>query len=112
MRVYEKVRAYIDEMGYKQVTIAEKAGIPKATFNAILNGKRTLYRISPVLSQSKISATPPTLNPGQEYIHQAETKARYKPSFPDQTSFSHRTIHHLNEECITVTRQSSLFSPR
>ena len=43
MRVYEKVRAYIDEMGYKQVTIAEKAGIPKATFNAILNGKRTLY---------------------------------------------------------------------
>lgn len=44
MRVYEKVRAYIDEMGYKQVTIAEKAGIPKATFNAILNGKRTLYR--------------------------------------------------------------------
>ena len=43
MRVYEKVRANIDEMGYKQVTIAEKAGIPKATFNAILNGKRTLY---------------------------------------------------------------------
>ena len=53
VRVYEKVRAYIDEMGYKQVKyfcseyavkfIAEKAGIPKATFNAILNGKRTLY---------------------------------------------------------------------
>ena len=43
VRVYEKVRAYIDEMGYKQVTIAEKAGIPKSTFNAILNGKRTLY---------------------------------------------------------------------
>lgn len=43
VRVYEKVRAYIDEMGYKQVTIAEKAGIPEATFNAILNGKRTLY---------------------------------------------------------------------
>ena len=47
MRVYEKVRAYIDEMGYKQVTIAEKAGIPKATFNAILNGKRTLYTDCP-----------------------------------------------------------------
>ena len=43
LRVYEKVRAYMDEMGYKQVTIAEKAGIPKATFNAILNGNRTLY---------------------------------------------------------------------
>lgn len=43
MKVYEKVRAYIDDNGYKQVTIAEKAGIPKTTFNAILNGKRTLY---------------------------------------------------------------------
>lgn len=43
MRVYEKVRAYIDEKGYKQVTIAHKAGIPKTTFNAIMNGKRTLY---------------------------------------------------------------------
>lgn len=43
MHVYEKVRAYIDEKGYKQVTIARKAGIPKTTFNAIMNGKRTLY---------------------------------------------------------------------
>lgn len=43
MAVYEKVRAYIDENGLKQVAVAEKAGIPKNTFNAILNGKRTLY---------------------------------------------------------------------
>lgn len=43
MCVYEKVRAYIDENGLKQVSVAQKAGIPKATFNAILNGKRTLY---------------------------------------------------------------------
>lgn len=43
MRVYEKVRDYINENGYKQVTIAKKAGLSKATFNAILNGKRTLY---------------------------------------------------------------------
>ena len=43
MQIYEKVRAYIDDNGYKQVTIAQKAGIPKATFNSILNGKRTLY---------------------------------------------------------------------
>lgn len=43
MYVYEKVRAYIDEHGYKQVTIAQRAGIPKNTFNAIMNGKRTLY---------------------------------------------------------------------
>lgn len=43
MPIYQKVRAYIDENGLKQVAIAEKAGIPKNTFNAILNGKRTLY---------------------------------------------------------------------
>ncbi len=41
--VYEKVRAYIDENGIKQVSVAQKAGIPKVTFNAIMNGKRTLY---------------------------------------------------------------------
>lgn len=43
MHVYEKVRAYIEENGYKQVTIAQKAGIPTTTFNAIMNGKRTMY---------------------------------------------------------------------
>ena len=43
MRVYEKVRSYIDEQGLKQKVVAEKAGIPNGTFNAIMNGKRTLY---------------------------------------------------------------------
>jgi len=43
MSVYEKVRAYIDDNGLKQVAVAKKCGIPNATFNAILNGKRTLY---------------------------------------------------------------------
>ena len=43
MRVYEKVRMYIVDNGYKQVVVAKKAGIPNATFNAIMNGKRTLY---------------------------------------------------------------------
>ena len=43
MRVYEKVRAYIKENGYKQIAIAQKAGIPTTTFNAIMNGKRTMY---------------------------------------------------------------------
>lgn len=43
MYVYEKVRTYIDEHGYKQVTVAQRAGIPKKTFNAMMNGKRTLY---------------------------------------------------------------------
>lgn len=43
MKVYEKVRTYIDDKGYKQISIAQKAGIPKNTFNAMMNGKRTMY---------------------------------------------------------------------
>ena len=43
MYVYEKVRNYIDEHGIKQVAVAKKAGIPNVTFNAIMNGKRTMY---------------------------------------------------------------------
>lgn len=43
MYVYEKVRNYIDENGIKQVAVAKKAGIPNVTFNAIMNGKRTMY---------------------------------------------------------------------
>lgn len=43
MRVYEKVRAYIDENGIKQIAVAHKTNIPVATFNAILNGKRTMH---------------------------------------------------------------------
>lgn len=43
MRVYEKVRDYVDRNGIKQKTVAQKAGIPVATFNAMLNGKRTMY---------------------------------------------------------------------
>ena len=43
MKVYKKVREHIIANGYKQVAIAKKAGISKATFNAIMNGKRTLH---------------------------------------------------------------------
>lgn len=43
MKVYEKVRAYLEQNGLKQKTVAEKAGIPNTTFNAIMNGKRTMY---------------------------------------------------------------------
>lgn len=43
MYIYEKVRNYIDENGIKQVAVAKKAGIPNVTFNAIMNGKRTMY---------------------------------------------------------------------
>ena len=43
MRVYEKVRTYIEENGYKQVVVAQKAGISKVTFNSMMNGHRTMY---------------------------------------------------------------------
>jgi predicted transcriptional regulator len=43
MNVYEKVRSYIDDHGLKQTAVAKKAAIPMTTFNAILNGKRTMY---------------------------------------------------------------------
>lgn len=43
MHVYEKVKAYIENQGYKQTAIAQKAGISKNTFNAMMNGRRTMY---------------------------------------------------------------------
>lgn len=43
MKVYEKVRVYIEENGLKQIIVAKKAGMSNVTFNAILAGKRTLY---------------------------------------------------------------------
>lgn len=43
MYVYEEVRKYIKDNGIKQVTVAQKAQIPISTFNAMLNGKRTMY---------------------------------------------------------------------
>lgn len=43
MRVYEKVREYIDEQGLKQSAVAQKAGISDAYFNAMMSGKRTMY---------------------------------------------------------------------
>lgn len=43
MKVYEKVRAYLEEHGIKQKVVAHKAGISNTTFNAIMNGKRTMY---------------------------------------------------------------------
>ena len=43
MKVYQKVRQYIDDHHLKQISIARKAGIPKGTFGAMLNGKRTMY---------------------------------------------------------------------
>ncbi|MCL2083893.1 MAG: helix-turn-helix domain-containing protein [Oscillospiraceae bacterium] len=43
MRIYEKVRAYIDENDLKQAAVAQKAEIPVDAFNEILSGKQTMY---------------------------------------------------------------------
>lgn len=43
MEVYEKVRTYIEENGYKQLMVAQKIGMSKVTFDAMMNGKRTMY---------------------------------------------------------------------
>jgi transcriptional regulator with XRE-family HTH domain len=43
VRVYEKVRVYLDEHCLKQAAVAKKAGISKTTFSAMMNGKRTMY---------------------------------------------------------------------
>lgn len=43
MEVYKKVRAYIEENGYKQPVIARKAGISNITFHAMMDGKQTMY---------------------------------------------------------------------
>lgn len=64
MHVYEKVRAYLDENGLKQVAVARKAGFSVSTFNAIMNGKRTLYaddlqRICWALNVSAAAFIPP-----------------------------------------------------
>lgn len=42
MKVYEKVRSYIDNQGIKQFVVAEKSGISYNTFNDILTGKRIM----------------------------------------------------------------------
>lgn len=43
LQVYKKIRAYIEKNGLKQLTIAQKAGISQNSFNAMMNGKRTMY---------------------------------------------------------------------
>lgn len=43
MQVYEKVKEYIAEQGIKQSVLAKKCNISINTFNAIMNGKRTMY---------------------------------------------------------------------
>ena len=42
MKVYEKIRTYVDEHEINHTTIADKAGIEEITFREILEGKRIL----------------------------------------------------------------------
>lgn len=42
MKVYEKIKTYIEENGIKQNYLSEKTGIPENTLSIILNGKRRL----------------------------------------------------------------------
>lgn len=43
MKVYEKVRNYIESNHLKQISVARAANIPNPIFNAMLHGKRTMY---------------------------------------------------------------------
>jgi len=43
VQVYEKVLEYIDTHHLEQKSVADAAGIPNVTFNAILTGKRKMY---------------------------------------------------------------------
>ena len=43
MKVHERVKDYLDSHHLKQISVASAAGIPNSVFNAMLNGKRTMY---------------------------------------------------------------------
>lgn len=43
MRVYEKIRDYIENNHLERKFVAKAARIPDVTFNAMLSGKRTMY---------------------------------------------------------------------
>ena len=43
MRVYEKLRDYIDTHGLSRTEIAEAAGLTDSSLDAMLSGKQTIY---------------------------------------------------------------------
>ena len=43
MLVYQKVKQYLKDHGIQQRFVADKCNISQSTFNAMLNGKRTMY---------------------------------------------------------------------
>ena len=42
MRIYERIKKYLDDNGIKQKENAKRSNIPENTFSMILNGKRKL----------------------------------------------------------------------
>lgn len=58
MRVYEKIKKYMEENGVKQNYLSKKSGIPENTLSMILNGKRKLYADEMVLIIDALNATP------------------------------------------------------
>ena len=43
MKIYEKIKMYMDDNGIKQNYVADKSNIPKNTLCMIFSGKRRLY---------------------------------------------------------------------
>lgn len=43
MKIYERVKCYIDDNHLKQISISRATGIPNPIFNAILHGKRIMH---------------------------------------------------------------------
>lgn len=43
MKMYEKIKKYMDANGIKQNYVADKTGIPENTLSMIFTGKRKLY---------------------------------------------------------------------
>lgn len=78
MQVFEKVRAYIDRNGIKQRTVAQKANLSVSTFNAMMNGKRTMYA-------DDLRAICYALRVGPEIFIEAQVPKPYKPP-EDQTA--------------------------
>jgi len=58
MRVYEKIKKYMEDNGIKQNYVSEKSGIPENTLSMILNGKRNLSADESVLIFKALGVTP------------------------------------------------------
>ena len=43
MKVYARIRSYIDQHGIDADAVAYKAGIPPTVFKKMLHGRRTIY---------------------------------------------------------------------